>query len=159
MEQKTREKLEQIILLAQACLGDSAKTVSSHVTKKASREPDAAGSATDVLGIANMIGTCEESEVIQKKVLDTDNNEAKVLMCLYVSHKYFSNSWLQTGDIVRITLHIGVKVETSTASKILKRLQPYLESSSMRKNGLPTPYRLNRKGVKYFETILYGNDS
>lgn len=108
------------------------------------------------LAIANKITTCDEAELIQHKVLDVRSVEAKILLCLYISSKYFNNAWLTSGSIERITSELGVKVTQPNASSKLKSMRSNLESGKVRKNGLPTPYRLNRSGQKRFEEILHG---
>lgn len=108
------------------------------------------------LAMANSITNCEEAELIQNKVLDSRNLEARILLCFFISDKYFGNAWLTSGNIERITSELGVKVSSANASTKLKSLRAYLESGKVRKNGLPTPYRLNRSGQKRFENILHG---
>lgn len=109
-----------------------------------------------VLQIANKATDCDESAAMQEKALD-GNVEARILLCYYVAHKYFDRAWLTSGDIERITAELGVKVKTSNASsKIKESLRSYLESGITRRNGRPTPYRLNRNGERYFESILHG---
>lgn len=116
-------------------------------------ETDNSGDLT--LAIVNKIGECDESEEIQNKVLDQRSAEGKILLCFYISHKYFKNAWLRTGDIEKITSDLGAKIAIGNVSnKIKKELRQYLESGAVRKQGQPTPYRLNRKGEKRFEEIL-----
>ncbi|MGC9603154.1 MAG: hypothetical protein ABSF47_01640 [Minisyncoccia bacterium] len=108
-----------------------------------------------ILAIVNKIGECDESEEIQNKVLDQRSTEGKILLCFYISHKYFKNTWLTTGDIEKITSGLGTKIAIGNVSnKIKGELRQYLESGAVRKQGQPTPYRLNRKGVKRFEEML-----
>lgn len=108
-----------------------------------------------ILAIINKVGDCAESEEIQNKVLDPKSMEVKILLCFYISYKYFKNEWLTTGDVEKITSGLGTKIAVGNVSnKIKSKLRQYLESRSVRKKGLRTPYRLNRKGVKYFELIL-----
>ena len=109
-----------------------------------------------VLLIANKIGECEESEEMASKVLNKKNMEARILLCFYVSYKYFKNAWLTTGDLERITSELGIKIDIGNVSNKIKDLRKYLESGSARKKGQPTPYRLNRKGSNRFEEILHG---
>lgn len=106
------------------------------------------------LNIINKVGDCKESEQIKSKVLDTRSQEAKLLLCLYISYKYFSNQWLNSGDMEKITSELGIKIDVRNITNKLKEIRQYLESGSTRKNGQPTPYRLNRKGVNRFEEIL-----
>jgi hypothetical protein len=109
-----------------------------------------------VLSIVNKISGCDEGEEIQNKVLDQKNMGAKILLCFYISYKYFKNAWLTTGDIEKITSSLGAKIAVGNVSnKIKEEIWKYLESGSVRKKGQPTPYRLNRKGAKYFEEIIH----
>ncbi|MCX6811170.1 MAG: hypothetical protein NT039_00535 [Candidatus Berkelbacteria bacterium] len=108
-----------------------------------------------ILAIVNKVGDCAESEEIQNKVLDQKSMEAKILLCFYISFKYFKNEWLTTGNVEKITSGLGTKIAVGNVSnKIKSKLRQYLESRSVRKKGLRTPYRMNRKGVQYFESIL-----
>lgn len=116
----------------------------------------ASDSDTLILAIANKISECDESEEIQSKVLDKASMEGKILLCFYISYKYFKNTWLTTGNIEKITSGLGNKIAVGNVSnKIKGELRQYLESGAVRKQGQPTPYRLNRKGVKRFEEIIY----
>lgn len=111
------------------------------------------------LAIVNKVGDCDESEEIQSKVLDQRSAEGKILLCFYISYKYFKNVWLTTGDIEKITSDLGTKIAVGNVSnKIKKELRQYLESGTARKQGQPTLYRLNRKGVRRFEEIIYGKE-
>lgn len=108
-----------------------------------------------ILSIVNKTGECDESEEIQNKILGKTSMEGKILLCFYISYKYFKNAWLDTGDIEKITSNLGVKIDVRNASNKIKELRRYLESGKFRKKGRPTPYRLNRKGVKRFEEIIH----
>jgi len=119
------------------------------------KQKGVAGPDDLILSIVNKVGDCDESEKIQSKVLDQKNMEAKILLCFYISYKYFKNAWLTTGDIEKITSGLGAKIAVGNVSnKIKGELRQYLESGAVRKRGQPTPYRLNRKGSKRFEAIL-----
>lgn len=112
-----------------------------------------------VLSIVNKIGDCEESEVIQQKVLDKKSMEAKILLCFYISYKYFNNAWLTTGDIEKITSDLGIKIDVRNVTNKMKKIKKYLESGTTRRKGQPTPYRLNRQGIKRFEEIIHAEDN
>ncbi|MEK7462009.1 MAG: hypothetical protein AAB618_00320 [Patescibacteria group bacterium] len=143
------EDLEQRVSLLEGGLSSTTPAINKDDTENRDEQDM-------TLAIANRVNDCEESELLQQKVLDAKSMEAKVLMCLYISHKYFNNIWLTSGNIEHITSELGIKVKSSNASTKLKELRSYLESAKVRKNGLPTPYRLNRQGIKYFENMLYG---
>jgi hypothetical protein len=112
-----------------------------------------------IIDIVNKIKNCEESDKIETQVLDERNEEGRILLPYYVSYKYFSNRYLTTVDIEKITGELGVKIKApNVANKIKEPLLKYLDSASTRKRGKPTLYKLNRKGIKYFEEILYGKN-
>jgi len=116
-------------------------------------------SDTLILAIVNKTSECDKSEEIQSKVLDKASMDGKILLCFYISYKYFKNAWLTTGDVEKITSGLGTKITAGNASnKITGELRKYLESGAVRKKGQPTPYRLNRKGVKRFEEIIHSKD-
>ena len=109
-----------------------------------------------ILLIVNKVGDCEESEEMQTKILDQRSAEGKILLCFYISYKYFKNIWLNTGNIEEITSNLGVKIDVRNVTNKISELRRYLESGSIRKKGQPTPYRLHRKGFKRFNEILHG---
>lgn len=116
---------------------------------------DTNDSNTLILAVVNKVGECDESEEIQNRIIDKTSMEGKILLCFYISHKYFKNTWLNTGDIEKITSDLGVKIDVRNATNKIKELRRYLESGKSRKKGQPTPYRLNRKGAKRFEEIIH----
>src|SRR6266481_1911216 len=140
MEEQLKQAFERIgnLELRIAALEEHPKSEKEFVEMRESDIEDLA------LAIANKAKDCNESEHIQKKVLDVRNPEAKVLMCFYVSYKYFGNAWLTSGDVERITSELGVKIATGNASNYIKALRANLESGKARKKGSATPCRLNR---------------
>ena len=110
-----------------------------------------------IMDIVNKIKNCKESDKIESRVLNKSKEEGRILLPYYISYKYFSNRCLTTVDIEKITGELGVKIkESNVANKIKESLVKYLDSASRRKKGKPTFYKLNRKGIKHFEEILYG---
>ncbi len=111
-----------------------------------------------ILAIINKIGECDESDKIQANILDQNKLEGKILLCYYISYKYFKNAWLTTGDVEKITSGLGIKIAIGNISnKITDELRKYLEGETTRKHGAPTPYRLNRKGSQRLEEIIRGD--
>jgi len=154
-QDRLKEKLEAIKSLVEECLtelGAPAKKpvqASSSVNQKEAPENDL------FLQIVNKIGDCDECDAIRKQAIDKRSAEGKVLLCFYISYRYFENAWLTSGDVEKITSELGVKIDKKNASNYLTTFRQYLESGAVRKKGQPTPYRLNRKGVKRFEEIIH----
>jgi hypothetical protein len=110
------------------------------------------------LAIANKANDCDETDAIAKILISRDM-QAKLLVCFYVSHKYFGNKWLTTGDLEKITSELGAKIDIRNISNKIKDTRQFLESGATRRKGQPTPYRLNRKGVVKFTEIIHAQEN
>jgi len=145
-------KLNEIKKLVDECLeslGD-VKISNKKQTKKEEKKK------IDItLLIVNKIKDCEEFEEIEKEVLDKNSIPNRVLLPFYICYKYFPEQGLTTGNIEKITEELGVRVRTPNVSNaITNSLWKYLAGDSSRKKGKAVVYKLNRKGVNYFESIL-----
>jgi hypothetical protein len=154
-------KLEQAQMLIAQCL---AELPSDH---KASRQQKIILPATktskpkqnNIAEIVNKIKNHTSSEKIDKNILDKKDMAGKILLPFYICYKFFPSELLTSGDIEKITDQLGVKIKTPNVSKAIKEtLLRYLSTDLTRVKGKATPYKLNRKGVKYFETILNSKD-
>lgn len=153
-EQKIKKKLNQAYLLIEECLhlvDEQTKTRKRHKTKPTQEK---IGAEELALSITNKILELDDFEKIEKKILDKKNMEAKILLCFYIARKYFSNIWLTSGDIEKITSELGIKLDKRNVSNKLKEMRSYLENKTSRKKGRVTPSRINRNGIKKFEKIL-----
>lgn len=152
-------KIERIKMLTEECLKElgSSPEKSRLATPAVDVKDEPIADLT--LQIVNKIGDCDETEAIHKEVLDKRGAEGRILLPFYVSHKYFGNEWLTSGDIEKITSDLGVKINTTNVSNYLTTFRKYLESGSTRKKGQPTPYRLNRNGAKRFEVIINAKEN
>lgn len=106
-----------------------------------------------VLQIVNKINDCDETEPLVS-ILEGRARQPKVMMCFYISWKYFSNARISSSNVDRITTELGSKIDQRNATNVLKEIRKYLESDTARKKGIKVSYRLNRQGVKFFEAIL-----
>jgi len=62
---------------------------------------------------------------------------------------------LTTGDVEKITADLKVRVKTPNVSNaIAESLQKYLDGDSTRIKGKAVRYKLNRKGARYFESLI-----
>ena len=132
----------------------------SHIGSQAGVGISNDGSKTDIiLDISNKIDNCEESGIALDSILKSRDNKQKILLCYYMSYKYFSNQWLSSSDIEAITIQLRTKIDKRNIPRTLKILRQYLESSMARKKGAKIAYRLNRRGAQYFEEILNNIES
>lgn len=158
-ESELRRKLEEIQTLTSECLGFLSGSVAVVKKSKAPTKNQQNGNADLSLAIVNKIGDCEECDLIEQKILSEPSIEPRLLLSFYISYKYFNNEWLSSGNVQAVTSELGIKIDTGNASNyIKKKYRQYFESDSARKKGRKTCYRLNRKGKKRFEELLYGNE-
>jgi hypothetical protein len=112
----------------------------------------------DIAAIVTHIKDCDEAERIEARVLDRKDMLNRVLLCLWIVHHNVSPKiGLTSGDIEKITDQLGVKVGISNASTILSgRAKAFVSGDTVRKQGGAVRYKLNRRGVQQFESVLAG---
>lgn len=137
----------------------------AHTADSASRAPSHSGPSNveddeqpDIAHIVSLIKDCDEAETIETRILNQTDVLNRVLLCLWVVHRYVSQSMgLTSGDIEKITDQLGVKISTSNASKMLAgRAKSFVSGDAVRKQGTAVHYRINRRGMQAFETIIQG---
>jgi len=153
-------KLNEIKRLAEEGLAELSVTGATKHQKVVKNETKRGEAVADpILLIVNKIKNCEEAEKIEKEVLDKTSIHGRVLLPFYICYKYFPQQGLTTGDIEKITSELRVKIQTPNVSKaITDSLQKYLDGNSTRVKGKAVFYKLNRKGAKYFESLLNPNE-
>lgn len=147
-----KNRLEQIQSLVGECLLEisSMKSKSSLTPKKLQRQ-----GGGNIIAIVNKIKNCSECDKIEKNILDKVGMPGRIILPFYICHKYFPQEQLTTGDVEKITKELGVKVITSNISNAIKNdLHKYLESGTTRVKGAKTYYKLNRRGLIFFESLL-----
>lgn len=156
-------KLNEIKRLSEECLVALSDTNTpipkmKHKVKKENHKEE--GNLSDpILLIVNKIKNCEESEKIEKEILDKTSMHGRILLPFYICYKYFPQQGLTTGDIEKVTSELRVKIQTPNVSRaISESLQKYLDGNSTRVKGKAVFYKLNRKGAKYFESLLSQNE-
>jgi len=153
-------KLNQIKQLSEECLAvlsNNPASTQKSITTEAPIKKDA--DTNYILLIVNKIKNCDESDLIEKEILDKTFSPGRILLSFYVCYKYFPERGLTTGDIEKITSELRVKVQTPNVSKAISdSLHKYLEGNSTRVKGKPILYKLNRKGAKFFESLLNQNE-
>lgn len=149
-------KLNQIKSLSEECLAVLSNSPTPKRKLSTAKETKKDNVGHDyILSIVNKIKSCDESDQIEKEILDKTSLPGRILLPFYICYKYFSQQGLTTGDIEKITSELRVKVQTPNVSKTISdSLHKYLEGNSTRIKGKPVVYRLNRKGAKYFESLL-----
>jgi len=153
-------KLNEIKKIADECLAALSDNPTGRKLKLPKKTTKSRTDSTDyALTIVNKIKNCEEADKIEEKILDKVSVPGRVLLPFYICYKYFPQQGLTTGDIAKITSELRIGIKTPNVSKaITDSLQKYLEGDSTRIKGKAVVYKLNRKGAKYFESLLNTNE-
>lgn len=122
-------------------------------------EPSEQSVELSLSDIVNTIKTCQEAEAIEDNILDQSIEVNRVLLPLYIINKYMDNRFsLTTSEIAKITTDLGVRVFRQNVNRSLTGSgSGYVITDSVRKAGIPTKYRLNRRGEKYMKSVIHGD--
>ena len=161
----TAEEIAKIMsLYNQEQVSPAPRSVNKRKTSKSKpsttpQQSSSENNAIDLASIVNTIKDCDEAETIEVKILDNADVMNRTLMCLYVNNKYFDSSpAMTTGDISKTLTQLGVPVATANVSSaIARKAKSYVMSDAVRTKGAVIRYKLNRRGIQYFEKLL-GNE-
>jgi len=111
--------------------------------------------------IIKFVKNCDEAESIEKQILDKTSQIDRTLLPLYIIHEYLGNKiGLTSGDINKITIDLGIPIATSNISRTLAgTASRYVIGDQVRSKGQPVRYKLSRRGVQYFTSVISGNDN
>lgn len=110
----------------------------------------------DLAKIVNLVKDCDEAEQIETQILDRSGQVNRVLLPLYIVYEHMSNAiGLTSGDVKKITTDLGISIHIANASKTLsKTASKYVIGDTTRRKGQPVRYKLSRRGIQYFKSIL-----
>ncbi len=111
-----------------------------------------------IADVVNHIKDCDESDDIEKRILDTTSQVNRILLPLFVVQKYMGGMHgLTTGEISAITRDLGIPIHIANVSNSLKgSAARYVIGDKVRKQGQPVKYKLSRRGIKYLENVIKG---
>lgn len=158
---------EEVHRLLEMCSGQAVAAAEGHDPKRYRPKPPktpppsvSSGDtgAPDLNDIVNLVKNCDESEAIEKNILDRASTVDRVLLPLYVVHEHKANRFgLTSGEISRITTELGVRVTQPNASIALAdSASRYVIGDKVRKKGQPVRYRLSRRGLQYIKSVIRG---
>jgi hypothetical protein len=112
----------------------------------------------DLAGVVKHVRTSADAEAIEAHILDRTSEVNRVLLPLYVVHQYMADAFgLTTVEISAVTKELGIRVSRQNALRALKGSGArYVVGDRVRKKGLATRYKINRRGVQYMKEILSG---
>lgn len=127
-------------------------------TGKAKEKATQQKESVDHAAIINLVKTSDEAEQIEANILDRASVVDRTLLPLYIVHEYLDNAFgLTSGDVNKITTDLGIPVRTPHASTTLsKTAARYVVADRVRKKGVPTRYKLVRRGVQYMKSVITG---
>jgi hypothetical protein len=134
------------------------KTERSRKTKS-EREKSQETDLPNLAEIINLIKNCDEADAIETHILDRTSQVNRILLPLYILHEHMDNRFaLSSGDIKKITTDLGIPIQTPNASHTLSdTASRYVMGDKVRMRGRATRYKLSRRGLHYFKSVLKGS--
>jgi hypothetical protein len=113
-----------------------------------------------VLDIVNTIKECDESDSIEKSILDRSSLVDRIILPLYIANKYLkTGTSLTTGEISKILIELGISIAIPNVSNtIAGSAKSYVMGDKTRKRGQSVKYRISRRGITYLESVLNDSD-
>jgi len=131
---------------------------------KVTKQKDVSGKGfvqneTNLVDIINKIKSCDESELIESQIFDKSSRLERILLPMYIVKKYFNDDWLlSSGDISKIYSDLGIHLVIQSVSNVLSdSAKHYVMGDKVRTSGVPTKYKIGRKGMKYLEKVIFGD--
>ena len=163
----TTEEVRQLLEFYGQAGGPPAKPKRQPAGRKPSRPrkaPPVSDDSTEtdrpnLAEIVNLVKNCDETEAIEAQVLDRTSQVNRILLPLYIVHEHLDNAFgLSSGDINKITVDLGIPIKSPNVSKTLaSSASRYVMGDKVRKSGRATRYKLSRRGLKYFNSVLKGS--
>jgi len=110
----------------------------------------------DVPAIVEAINDSDDHDAIDKHILSKSGQLPRIIMCLEFAASTLDSPYLTTGNIQTITDQLGTKIKSQNAATTIKSNQKYFTADSVRKTGAIIRYKLNRKGLTAYKTLLKG---
>jgi hypothetical protein len=127
------------------------------VTEEDSNQSSEQDKELKLSNVVNTIKACEEAEAIESNILNRSSEVNRVLLPLYIVYEYMDNRYsLITVDIEKITTDLGVKIRRQNAYRSLTNSgSSYVSTDSVRRHGVATNYKLNKRGKKYLKSVIH----
>ncbi len=133
------------------------KTATKKTTspKKNSSSDDGNGeSSVDIISIVNAINDSDKHPVIEAKILKKSTQLNRILLAFYFAHEVNADYNITTGDVEKITHQLGIRIKGNNVSRSIKENPKYFAADSVRKQGAVMKFKINRKGIEFFESII-----
>ncbi len=150
--------------------GGEAKRPASAARRRGAGKPEARGTRAksrdeitdgkpDLNEVITLVKDCDESEAIEKQILDRTSQVDRTLLPLYIVHEYLDNAFgLTSGEVNKITTDLGIPISQPNASRTLSgTASKYVIGDKVKVKGQAVRYKLSRRGVRYMKEVLAGN--
>ncbi len=149
------KKLKKVRLLVDECidaLSDGSVSSSGKETVN-----DSVKSDDLIAAIKEKITSGKDAEIIAKKILDENSIPNRVMLPLYICHKYFEDAWLTCSDIAKLTRMLKVPVSDSNVHGAINSLKKDLLKRP-KSQGKVAAYQLKRPRAQQFGEDLFSDE-
>lgn len=113
-------------------------------------------SEQELHGLVQYIQQHDDITAVDRSILSSSSQLARVLMCLFYGKQHFADPYLTTGEIEFVTNQLGVRIRRSNAGTALRNNPRCFTTDAVRKKGAIVGYKLSRAGGKHFAELLEG---
>lgn len=112
------------------------------------------GDSVDIVSIVNAINDSDQHSIIEQKILKKSNQLNRILLAFYFTTQVNSSLSITTGDVEKITHQLGIRIKSNNVSRTIKENPKYFAADTVRKQGAVMKFKINRKGIEQFESIM-----
>lgn len=127
---------------------------SSSSSSASSSTSSGKSSGIDIVAVVNEINDFDKYKIIEEKILKKSNQLNRILLVFYFANKVKSGGSITTGDVAKITDQLGIRITSANAASNIKNNSKFFASETVRKRGAVVKYKMNRKGIEEFESII-----
>lgn len=149
--------VHQLLAMHEAAVPNIARHDTGGAPAAAARTPRDRDPVSDIV---NVIRSCEDAEQIEANILDRSSAVNRCLLPLYIlAEEAHTQPGLSTGQISAVTKELRVFIsQANVAHTIAGPAARFVMASSTRKRGVPTEYRINRRGVQHLKEVIKGQN-
>jgi hypothetical protein len=150
------DEIQKIISLHNQTGSQSKIPPASKPRKSNSKKETQEESAFDLMEIVNQIKNCDEAEKIELNILDRTSQVDRILLPLFITHKYINEKTkLTSGDISRVLGDLGINIFTPNVANTLSgSASKYVIGDKVRKRGQAVEYKISRRGEQYLNSVI-----
>lgn len=153
------EEIQKIISLHRPQISTPPQNIGKQIQREdVKTEKKSVADKLDIAAVVNALKSSEEFELIERNILDRTSGVDRILLPMYVVHKYFEDKFPMTsGEIFKTLSQLGITIfQSNVANTLSSSASKYVMGDKIRVKGQAVRYRLSRRGIQYISTVIRG---